>query len=536
MIPSGYDSCGCTPSVVGAGSTLRLRQPLGGRQGDRGVRLIVVAHGGASRGVGHMMRSLALVQEAQSRNWSVTLAGEIDEGARGLLASLPPDVKVAVTSGMDDIEAVTTGADIVHVDTYDSEFDHFRVPGALMSTMADASFGLRESDVLVDTNPGALARLSQIEKSSGAVVLAGPDYCPIRQEVRHRRRSWRAPASDRRKVLVVVGGSDPSNLTLPAVAAIASTGLPVALTIIAPREQHEALADFCRTAGIDPRLLTATPELPSLASDQDLVVTAAGTSIWEFACMGLPMALICAVENQRDNYESMVGAGAAVGISPSCGVVSGGAHFDEAIRNPEFLQKFASTAASFVDGEGAWRVVSTWEQARTMETKAEPARPEMRARRVTSSDSRMLFEWRNDPVTRRRSRNTEPITWESHQSWLAHTISSSGRLLLLVECEGKPTATVRFDRIETEGRHEGYEVSITLAPESRGLGLAAESLRSSEAAILLETPGSVRLFATIHEDNPASYRLFARARYTPFRPVSNDGFLMLSKVISPAEF
>lgn len=88
----------------------------------------------------------------------------------------------------------------------------------------------------------------------------------------------------------------------------------------------------------------------------------------------------------------------------------------------------------------------------------------MTLRPVTMDDASILFEWRNDPETRRASTHTEPITWERHGEWLAGALEDSGRLLFIAEnLRGQAIGT---GRLELDG--ERAEISLTIAPEFRG--------------------------------------------------------------------
>jgi RimJ/RimL family protein N-acetyltransferase len=124
----------------------------------------------------------------------------------------------------------------------------------------------------------------------------------------------------------------------------------------------------------------------------------------------------------------------------------------------------------------------------------------MKLRPATAKDAQALFDWRNDPVTRAMSVSGDPVDWEEHLLWLESALASPVRSILIAE-DGVPHGTVRLDRdIRTE-------VSITLAPSARGLGLAAPILR-------LATDGRGPFVARIRPDNAASRRAFEAAGFT----------------------
>lgn len=124
----------------------------------------------------------------------------------------------------------------------------------------------------------------------------------------------------------------------------------------------------------------------------------------------------------------------------------------------------------------------------------------MKLRAANLDDAQLLFDWRNDPVTRAMSLSRDPVTWEGHLAWLKSALASPVRSILIAE-DGVPLGTVRLDKdIRTE-------ISITLAPAARGHGLAAPILR-------LATDGLGPFVARIRPDNIASRKAFEAAGFT----------------------
>ncbi|WP_414936299.1 GNAT family N-acetyltransferase [Amycolatopsis sp. cmx-11-51] len=148
------------------------------------------------------------------------------------------------------------------------------------------------------------------------------------------------------------------------------------------------------------------------------------------------------------------------------------------------------------------------------------------ARAATEADAGLLLDWRNDPRTRQASRSTGVIALDEHSAWLRGVLASTERALYVVEFDGVPVGTVRFDR-EEEGV---WEVSITLAPESRGRGLSGSVLAAGERAFTAGHRARV-VVAAVHQDNAASAALFDRAGYTETAPAV-DGFRKLRKTVA----
>lgn len=97
-------------------------------------------------------------------------------------------------------------------------------------------------------------------------------------------------------------------------------------------------------------------------------------------------------------------------------------------------------------------------------------------RPATMDDAADLFAWRNDPVSRATSIHTELVEWADHLQWLGKTIASQKRRLLVIESNGVPAATARFDY------DDPTEFSVCIAPDYRGQGLSLPMMKLAVSA------------------------------------------------------
>ena len=97
-------------------------------------------------------------------------------------------------------------------------------------------------------------------------------------------------------------------------------------------------------------------------------------------------------------------------------------------------------------------------------------------RKANESDSKDIFDWRNDEFTRQMSHITDLVDWERHSSWFAASLTNANRLLVICEDEGtnEKVAIVRFDVEE-----ERALISINLSPKMRGKRKAKGCLRDA---------------------------------------------------------
>lgn len=267
------------------------------------VGLRVDAH--PATGVGHAVRLLALSQELLARGASVTVFGELevpwvarDFAAAGIELRPADEITDAALS-----HAVIDGYDIpATVGTA------LRARGVRVLAMVDGPFGAQqEADVYVDQNYGARPRLVDV----GQLALAGVECALFRDEVL-RARSPR-PRLEVPRLLVVFGGSDPY-AACPELAALAlRTSHPVEVIAVAATDAiAERLVGLDLGEGQTVEIVRNPPDLPALASTCTAAISAAGSTIWELLCLGVPTASVCVVDNQEQGYAATNDAGLTV--------------------------------------------------------------------------------------------------------------------------------------------------------------------------------------------------------------------------------
>ena len=62
------------------------------------------------------------------------------------------------------------------------------------------------------------------------------------------------------------------------------------------------------------------------------------------------------------------------------------------------------------------------------------------------ADCRRVFEWANDPETRKASFFDAPIPLADHERWYADSLDGDRRILRIAEVDATPVGLIRFDR------------------------------------------------------------------------------------------
>ncbi|OUC97567.1 hypothetical protein [Streptosporangium minutum] len=382
---------------------------------------------GVGRGVGHLMRCLALAEELRERRLEVVVLGDMgglewaaEQLARRGLRLLP---------GPGDAAAMVRAArrlalDAVVVDSYDLDP---RCPGALrragirvLAVVDDDDRG-QDADIYLDQNLGAERRPGRTP--AGSVRLAGVRYALLRDDVRRlRRRGPTEPGQpdsaltdhlrpDRRpvkpqppdgvlpaqgpvkpqqpdgrpveprqpdgvlpahrqpgqgpvehgrppRVLCFFGGTDAAGAAPTVVGELIATGVPFLATAVTPRER--ALDHLRPAGGQTVRRIPPTDDLPRLIAAADLVVTAAGSSMWDLLYLGKAAALVWVAANQRPGYEEVVSRGLAAGLGHLDAVAGTAgparACLRDLLTSARAREELGARGPALVDGEGRTRV------------------------------------------------------------------------------------------------------------------------------------------------------------------------------------
>lgn len=129
-------------------------------------------------------------------------------------------------------------------------------------------------------------------------------------------------------------------------------------------------------------------------------------------------------------------------------------------------------------------------------------------RPATMADADQLFDWANDPITRAWSRSTDLIPREDHDRWMQFNVLQGypQHLVMIADSDYGSVGVVRFDAEKRDVMR--YRVSITVAPQFRGQGLAHGVL--AEACRLMQDS---TLLAEINSANARSRRIFEKCGF-----------------------
>ncbi len=339
-----------------------------------GAVLLIRADAGLEMGTGHVMRTLALAQAWQDEGGKVAYAvTSCPAGVEERL--LQEDIEVVRLSpqagSVDDARATAEaarerGACWVVLDGYHFGGDYQEVvKRGSRSLLAVDDFGHAGhywADVVLNQDLNAEEGLYR-NREPYTRLLLGPDFVCLRREFRRHpqagtRRPQRPTTGPVRRLLVTLGGSDPGNVTLQVLQALAASGYRELETIvlIGPSNRHGAsLEAEVQRHGNAVRLLRNPPNIPELMAWCDAAITAGGSTLWELACFAVPCLVLVIAANQGPCARKLHD-------QQACKVLGEAADFDSAVLAAEisvFLRDAPLRAilgqkfAALVDGRGA---------------------------------------------------------------------------------------------------------------------------------------------------------------------------------------
>lgn len=245
------------------------------------------------------------------------------------------------------------------------------------------------------------------------------------------------------------------------------------------------------------RLSVDLPDLAAFLVRHDLQIGAGGGASWERCRAGAPMLILQVASNQQGVVSELVRAGAAAklpeGQVPTPMTV--GRAVAELMADAPRRHALAGRARELVDGLGAHRVAVALMADRL----------ELRA--ATADDADRSFTWRNDPSTRRHSRDTRELDPVQHRVWWQAAVKDPARRLFIAHVGDRDVGVLRLDILDTQA-----EVSIYLDPALTGLGMGPRLLRAGQQWVRRHAKLE-RLIATILPANRASARAFIDAGF-----------------------
>ena len=136
-------------------------------------------------------------------------------------------------------------------------------------------------------------------------------------------------------------------------------------------------------------------------------------------------------------------------------------------------------------------------------------------RKAKISDSKTIWKWRNDPLTRSMFINKDFIEYKDHLKWFKSKLKNKNSFIFIGQAFGKNVGMVRIDVSKNIG-----EISININPRFRGISLSETLLTDSIQAFRKKKP-NCELVADIDKKNTASIKIFSSIGFVRQNSIKN---------------
>lgn len=310
-------------------------------------RLWIRADANPAIGLGHVMRTLSLAEEAAARGIPVTYASVTGDLVRGIAADRSVDLHELADPQDRSWTTRVGGDDIVVFDGYHlGEQDHDGVRSRRARVAVVDDDGRRDLGADVIINPNLVS--ADLYAGLGSIVLVGPAHALVRREFQVRRRS-REPGTE--LLLVTLGGADTAGAAPLVLQAVEQSPFRSVTVLLGPAARE---LDIPLPPKVRP---LRTRDVAATFDTADAVLAAAGSTTWELLTMGLPVALVQTAPNQVAVGEpaamrgaALFGGEVAAGSTRLHGILA-------RLGRPTTQRSLMQSGMALVDGLGAARVL-----------------------------------------------------------------------------------------------------------------------------------------------------------------------------------
>lgn len=345
-----------------------------------GLRALLRPDAGASFGLGHLRRSLALGTVLAEMGVTCAVATEEDPSVRAIVTNqgfsyIPasePAGATRATGRVTDRAAAFWGNDdtvwdILVVDSYrmtPHRWKEARYRARTLVAIDDTDEPPEEADLVLQIRPSSTSPGTgrAVRTPRGQQVLRGPQYALLGSPYRNLPR--RVPSTRVRSSVVTVGGTDPWGFLPRLVSSLrhvlgTDERLYVAVGPFASSSEFHILNGDHRIEVLEN---PSPADLAALLASADMAISGGGQSLYEMAAAGVPCIVVQVAENQATNIQGFVAIGSVVyaGHAGADGTVQRVVEEYTRLRSDWAARAtMARRGQETVDGKGALRVASS---------------------------------------------------------------------------------------------------------------------------------------------------------------------------------
>ncbi|MDB4761665.1 UDP-2,4-diacetamido-2,4,6-trideoxy-beta-L-altropyranose hydrolase [bacterium] len=492
--------------------------------------VFIRADAGGFTGTGHVMRMMALAQACLRRGIQVVIASiRCPQNLVYQLNALEiaqVHIEVSEPGNQDDADATISlarkiGADWLVVDGYHFGYDYQkRIKKANLALLCVDDHGYSDRwccDAILNQNLDAEKCFDYSNDIASCQLLLGSAFCLLREEFLKAKRHTKSRGAIQ-KLVITLGGSDPENATTATLSLLnESVARLLEIRVLAGGDNShvDQLRNFKSHHQVE--VIQNARNMPEQYAWADGIISAGGSTCWEWLYLGLPGAIVTIADNQCPIIRALTEERrAALSLGwfngPSFGTNT--KQLSKWIDAPATVCD-AQVARGIIDGFGADRIAGFLSGS------------EVIVREAKLEDRDQYFVWANNLEVRKNSFSHDPISKDAHARWFSNRINTYySCLLVVVDFEGNDLGQVRFDFDEQK---QGWIVDFSIDSSFRGCGYGKSALVEGLFWMRQKHEGRLLILADVLDINPVSKRLFSEVGFK--RIGSTDHYSSYSRTL-----
>jgi len=219
-----------------------------------------------------------------------------------------------------------------------------------------------DCDLLLDQNLYENPKDRYANKvNNKTILLLGPEYSLLRNQFTILHKSITSRDGSINRILVMLGGSDPTNVTSKVLKALLRTTLvdkQISIILGLSNPYFDAVNALAREFSAA-EVLIGVDEIASIMAKSDFAIGASGVSTWERCSMGVPSVVISVADNQIEIGKSAHARGLLYYLGRSEDITEQflAQTIEKLIKEKNTLKNISQSGINYVDGNGTYRVV-----------------------------------------------------------------------------------------------------------------------------------------------------------------------------------
>lgn len=337
------------------------------------MNIIIRTDASVNIGTGHVMRCLTLADELKQRNANIRFICREETGnlielieKKGFkVYRLPANIEVEEDKVLTGriLKKQSTPPDWLIVDHYEinssweSSLREFVKKIMVIDDLADRK---HDCDLLLNQNYSTDEKRYLGLTPDDCIQLLGTEYALLRPQFFMAREKLRERNGDVKRILVFMGGSDPTGQTSRVLGAIKKLNRPDIVTDVVIGSSNSRRSEIENLISNMPNTTYHfnVENMAELMSYADLAIGAGGTASWERCCVGLPSVVIAIADNQTGISQSLSKKGCCIDLGwyEHVSIEKIKNCLDDLLINSVQLVKISRECLSLVDGLGSRRV------------------------------------------------------------------------------------------------------------------------------------------------------------------------------------